>query len=97
MNKETVSYIKHIMGSDFVRLDAFNVLLASAIIVTSLISFITNNIILFSVTFFIGSALAFFNCVKSIKKRFVLAAVGFVMISIVLMCIGILVLKYLAK
>ncbi|MDO4188390.1 MAG: DUF751 domain-containing protein [Lachnospiraceae bacterium] len=69
MKKETVSYVRHIMGSDYVQLDFFNVLLAVAIIVVSFIAFISGNIMFFGVSFILGDALVFFNMIKAIMKK----------------------------
>ena len=95
MNKETVSYIKHIMGSEFVRLDVLNVLLAAGVISVSFIAFITGRVMLFSVVFLIGAVLAFFNAVKTVKKKSVLGTVVFAVMALVLAFASFFVFRYL--
>ena len=77
MNKETISYVRHIMGSDFVQLDFFNTMIALAIIVVSFIAFISGNIIFFVVAFILGAILALFNMIKSIMKKSPMGTVVF--------------------
>lgn len=77
MNKETLSYIRHIMGSDFVQIDIFNAMLALAIIVVSLCAFITGNMSMFGISFVLGAILALFNMIKSIMKKTPLGALIF--------------------
>lgn len=84
MNKETISYIRHIMGSDFVQLDFFNVLLAISIIVVSFIAFISDNVTFFCIAFVLGAILALFNMIKSIMKKSVLGTIVFAAIIPVL-------------
>lgn len=77
MNKETISYVRHIMGSDFVQLDFFNVCLAVGIIAMSFTAFISGNIVFFGVSFILGDVLCFFNMIKCIMKKTPVGVVTF--------------------
>ena len=72
------------MGSDFVQLDFFNVLLAVSIVVVSFIAFISDNVTFFCVAFVLGALLSLFNMIKSIMKKSVLGTVVFAAIIPVL-------------
>lgn len=96
MNKETISYVRHIMGSDFVQLDFFNVCLAIAIIITSFIAFITGNTVMFAVSFSLGGVLALFNMIKCIMKKSATGAIAFGMVVPVMMVIVFFIYRYLA-
>lgn len=92
MNKETISYVRHIMGSDFVQIDFFNVCLAISIIITSLIAFISGRITLFTAAFSLGAILALFNMIKCFMRKSALGVAVFGALMLVL--IGIVVYIY---
>ena len=95
MNKETISYVRHIMRSDFVQLDFVNVLLAVSIVAVSFIAFINNSITLFCATFILGAVLAFFNMIKSIMRKSALGTVVFAAIIPVLALAVIVIQRYI--
>jgi len=77
MKKETVSYVKHILGSDYVQIDFLNAVVALAIIAVSFIAFISDNVLFFCIAFILGAVLALFNLIKSIMKKSALGSVVF--------------------
>lgn len=83
------------MGSDFVQLDFFNVLLAVSIIVVSFIAFVSGNIVFFGVAFILGAALAFFNMIKSIMKKSATGVAVFCALVIVLSGFVFFIFRYL--
>lgn len=96
MNKETISYVRHIMGSDFVQLDFLNAIISAAIIVVSLIAFATGELVMFGSAFALGGALAFFNVIKSVMKKTAAGVVTFGALFIVLVGIVVYIFKILA-
>ena len=95
MNKEAISYIRHIMGSDFVQLDFFNVLLAIAIIVFSFVAFSSGNVAFFGVSFILGDLLVLFNMIKSVMKRSAMGVVVFGALVVFLAGVVFYIYKYL--
>ena len=95
MNKESISYVRHIMSSDFVQIDFFNVLISVAIIVISFIAFGSGNFVFFGIAFILGDALVFFNMIKSIMKKTALGVVVFSTLTIVLAFVVFYIFKYL--
>lgn len=93
MKKETVSYVRHIMSSDFVQLDFFNAMIALAIVVVSFFAFVSGGVKLFGTVFVLGAFLAFFNAIKSYMKRSVLGIIAFGMITAALAVIALVVIK----
>lgn len=89
MNKESVSYVRHIMGSDFVQLDFVNVLISIAIIVISFIAILSGNVLFFGISFILGDVLVLFNMIKSIMKKTILGTVVF---ATMVLALGIVVL-----
>lgn len=70
MKKETVSYVRHIMRSDFVQLDIFNAMISVAIIVLAFVAFSSGgNLGIIGAEFILGAVLGLFNLIKSIMKR----------------------------
>lgn len=96
MNKETISYVRHIMSSDFVQLDFLNVCLSIGIIITSFIAFISGKVILFAVSFSLGGVLALFNMAKSIMKKSATGAIAFGAVIPVMIFIVFYIYRYLA-
>ena len=96
MNKETISYVKHILGSDFVQIDFLNVCLALGIIATSFIALVGNNTSMFAVAFALGTILATFNMIKSIMKKSATGAITFGVLIPVLAGIVFFIYRYLA-
>lgn len=96
MNKESISYVRHIMGSDFVQLDFINVMISIAIIVVSFVAFATGRIALFGAAFIIGDVLVFFNLIKTIMKKSFTGIVVFGFLLIVLTAVVFYIYKYLA-
>ena len=96
MNKEKVAYVKHILGSDFVQLDFFNVIIALSIIVVSFIAFITGRVSFFGIAFILGAVLAFFNMIKSIMKKSAMGVAVFSVMIPVLVGAVVFIFKYLA-
>lgn len=84
MNKETISYVRHIMSSDFVQLDFLNAILAIAIIVISLIAFVSGNIMFFGISFILGDVLVLFNMIKCIMKKSVMGVIAFLCVFVAL-------------
>ena len=95
MNKETISYVRHIMGSDFVQLDFFNALLAVAVIIVSFVAFISGNIVFFGVAFILGDVLMLFNMIKAIMKKSATGVAAFGVIFMVLAGVVFFIYKYL--
>lgn len=95
MNKETISYVRHIMGSDFVQLDFLNAILAIAIIVVSLIAFVSGNTMFFGVSFILGDVLVLFNMIKCIMKKSVMGVIVFLGVFIALASIVLYIYEYL--
>lgn len=96
MNKETISYVRHIMGSDFVQLDFFNVMLAVAIIIVSLVAFVSGNIVFFGIAFVLGDVLVFFNMIKCVMKKTVVGIISFGTLFVALAFVVFFIYKYLA-
>lgn len=95
MNKEAISYVRHIMGSDYVQLDFFNTVLATAIIVVSFLAFSSGNIIFFGVSFILGDMLVLFNMIKSIMKKSAMGVIVFGALTLVLAGAVVYIYKFL--
>ena len=95
MNKEAISYVRHIMGSDYVQLDFFNTVLATAIIVVSFLAFSSGNIIFFGVSFILGDMLVLFNMIKSIMKKSAMGVIVFGALTLVLTGAVVYIYKFL--
>ena len=95
MDRETVSYVRHIMSSDFVQLDFFNAMIALAIVVVSFFAFVSGGVTLFGTVFVLGAFLAFFNAIKSYMKRSVLGIIVFGMMTVALAVMALVVFKIL--
>jgi len=95
VNKETVSYVRHIMSSDFVQLDFVNAMLAVAIIVVSFMAFVSGKTSFFGIAFILGAVLALFNMIKSFMKKSALGAFVFGLITPVLIAVAIVVYKFI--
>ena len=95
MNKEAISYVRHIMGSDYVQLDFFNTVLATAIIVVSFLAFSSGNTIFFGVSFILGDMLVLFNMIKSIMKKSAMGVIVFGALTLVLAGAVVYIYKFL--
>ena len=83
------------MGSDYVQLDFFNTVLATAIIVVSFLAFSSGNIIFFGVSFILGDMLVLFNMIKSIMKKSAMGVIVFGALTLVLAGAVVYIYKFL--
>ena len=95
MNKETISYVRHILRSDYVQIDFINAMLAVAIIVVSFIAFISGDVSLFGTVFILGAALALFNFIKSVMRKSTMGIIVFLGIIPVMIGVAFFIFNYI--
>lgn len=77
MKKETSTYIINIAKSEYFFIDFLNQLIGIAILVFSVIAFMTGAMETFGFVFILGALLSIFNLVKTLKRKSIVGSMMF--------------------